>query len=107
MKPAAWAAAPRVLVALTAARSSRASPIPRSLTPGAVGQVADELLVEEAVPEPGERPALVAEDVHRDRPPAVDLAHHPVAGDVDVVERDLRELVGAVRLLDGPDLDAR
>src|SRR4029450_6408298 len=38
-------------------------------------------------------------------PPAADLTHDAIRRDVHVVERDLGELVGAVRLLDRADLD--
>ena len=63
--------------------------------------------MEEALPEPGERASLVAEDVHGDRPAAADLAHDPVAPDDHVVEGHLGQLVGAVGPFDGPYLDAR
>ena len=67
---------------------------------------AEQVLVQEAVAEPGERPALVAQDVHGDGPPTVYVADDAVGGDLDLVEGDLGQLVGAVRLLDRPHLDA-
>ena len=66
----------------------------------------EQLLVQEAVAEPGERAPLVAQDVHGHGPPAAELADDAVGGHVHVVERHLGQLVGAVRLLDGRHLDA-
>ena len=64
--PPACTCSARWLVALTAARSSRASPSWLAVTAGIAGaQVVEQVLVEEAVAEPGERAALVAQDVHR------------------------------------------
>ena len=73
-----------------------------------VGHDLDEQLepaveVRDALPEA--RRALVREDAHRDGPPAVELAEHPVGGHDDVVEEHLGELAHAVDHLDGRDGD--
>jgi hypothetical protein len=49
----------------------------------------------------------MAEDVHRHRPAPADLPDDALGAHRHVVEGDLGELVGAVRLLDRPHLDAR
>jgi hypothetical protein len=72
-----------------------------------VGKAVAQVLVQEAVAEPGERAPLVAEDVQRDAPTPVQLADDPVRGHEHVVEGDLGQLVGAVGLHDGADVDAR
>jgi 1,6-anhydro-N-acetylmuramate kinase len=75
--------------------------IPARATPGdVVAGAAQELLVEEAVPEPGERAALVAQDVHGHGPSAVELADDAVGAHGHLVEGDLGELVGALRATD-------
>ena len=70
------------------------------------GPAPPHVLVQEAVAEPRERAPLVAQDVHGDGPTTTHLADDAVSGDVDVVKGDLGQLVGAVRLLDGPHLDS-
>ena len=58
-----------------------------------LGRRLAELVVEEAVPEPGEGAPLVAEDVHGHGPPAVEGADDAVAGDVDVVRGISRQIL--------------
>ncbi len=70
-------------------------------------EVLSQVLVQETVPEPGEGSAFGAENVHGDGPSAVELPHDATGGDEHVVEDDLGQLVGAVGLDDGGDLDAR
>ncbi len=51
-----------------------------------------------AVPQRGA--PLVGQEVHGDGPAAVDVAQHPVVGDVHVVVEDLGELLDAVHRLE-------
>src|SRR5262245_21391084 len=64
------------------------------------------MLVQEAVPEPRELPAFAREDVHRHGPATAELTDDAVSRHEHLVEGQLGELVGAVRLLDRAHLDA-
>ena len=65
-----------------------------------------QVMQQNALAEPGEGASFATEDVHRDRPSAVEGSDEPVRGHKDVVERHLGQLIVAVRLGDAAHLDA-